>query len=102
MANGFSPLRPVILTADEQGEAQRFLRSLAPAGQEVVVRNEIAEDFKRCMIAWALIGRAERFAILQDWSAACTTAAKACSLYPCAIYFYDFATVLRKSGSADD
>lgn len=100
MEAGYSPLPTVVLTAEERDEAQRFIRSLAPDGQQLVVRDEIAEDFKRCMIAWSLIGSAERFVILRDWTSACTSAAKACSLYPCAIYFFDFASILRKAGKS--
>lgn len=98
----FKAIDPVILTDEERDECQRFLRSLVGEGQQLVVQAELAEEFKLAFMAMALMGRAERFSIVWDHERACTTAAKACGLYPSSINFYDFACVLRSAGKAGD
>jgi hypothetical protein len=92
----------VTLTPEERTEAERFLCLLASQGDDLRLPNTIADDFKHCMIAWSVIGRAECFAIQEDWPAAAAAAAKACAIFPHPIYFYDFACILRNAGKTAD
>jgi hypothetical protein len=97
------PIGPVELTDDEMQESQAMLRSLTQAeGGEYVIREDLADSFKRSIIAMCLMSRADRFIALSQTEAACQSAAKACAVFPVSICFYDFGCILMKAGKAGD
>ena len=95
----------VVLTADEEQECQRFITSVTKSDEgELYVRPDVADAFMRNLMAMAMMGRAERFAVLArsdpDYCPmVCEAAAKATALYPMAVYLYDFATFLEEFGA---
>jgi hypothetical protein len=103
-----APISPVELTEDEQRECQAMLRSLTQTDSgEYFVQEDVADSFKRSVIAFCLMGRAERFLIHSNsqrsyGEEACRTAAKACAIFPLSIYFYDFGCVLQQVGKQDE
>ena len=97
------PIGPVELTDDEMQECQAMIRSLTQAeGGQYVMREDVADSFKRSIIAMCLMGRAERFLALSKNEAACQSAAKACAVFPVSIYFYDFGCILKGAGKGAD
>lgn len=59
------PLSPVVLTDEEQQECQAMLQSFTDVeGGYYAIREELAESFKRSIIALCMMGRAERFLIM--------------------------------------
>ncbi len=102
-------LPDVTLTDEEQKEFQDHWRALFPPSTEGhwYMKQEHIEPFQRSQIAFCLIGRAERFALLansrSDYRAkACEAAAKACAVYPLSAYLYDFATILQQFGRTEE
>lgn len=95
-------LPAVELTEEESQECESMLRSLTRAdGGEYLIREEVADSFTRSIVALCLMGRAERFVLLAQSQPkfadeACSAGAKACSVFPISIYFYDFACVLKE------
>ena len=87
------PIGPVVLTDEEQHECETMLRSLTQAeGGEYVIRKDIADSFKRSIVALCMMGRAERFLIFSGSQPeykeqACLAASKACGVFPLSIYF---------------
>jgi hypothetical protein len=125
----WAPIYPVVLTNDERNECQAMLDSFARDGDQIaVMKQEHADSFRRSIIAFCLMGRAERTLILAGRGtlvrsdrgsvSPCLTladcgpcdpevaekaseaAAKACGIFPLSIYFYDFACVLQNIGRA--
>jgi hypothetical protein len=99
-----SLIGPVVLTDDEQQECQRTWTSLTQAeGGYYAIREDLADSFKRSIIASCMMGRAERFLILSNSQPeyrelACQAAAKACGIFPISINFYDFGHILYGVG----
>ena len=110
-----------VLTDEEQQECQGMWRSLTRTnGGSYAVKDGLADSLKRSVIALCMMGRAERFLIEAGCGSlrvpltagqdhrpecaerACQAAAKACSIFPLSIYFYDFACVLRQAGKQDE
>ena len=116
------PFEPVVLTDGERQECQTMLHTLTQVeGGYYAIREELADSFKRSIVALCMMGRAERFLIAaggglltgapptpgQRYRAeygerACQAAAKACGVFPLSIYFYDFACVLRQVGRPEE
>jgi hypothetical protein len=101
-------LPDVALTCDEQRECQEFMALILPPSNEghLYVRPDLADAFKRNLLAMAMMGRAERFAILarespEFRSKACEAAAKASAIYPLSIYVFDFARILDDCGERE-
>jgi hypothetical protein len=98
------PFGPVILTEDENRECQAMLDSLGHAeGGRYAIRGNLADSFRRSIIALCMMGRAERFLALSGSQPeckdeACQAAAKACAVFPLSIYFYDFGCILQRVG----
>ncbi len=97
----------VVLSTDERDEVQKFIAALVPQDQQLYVRPDVADAFKRNLTAMALMGRAERFATFaaSDPSyapLACEAAAKASAVYPLSIYVFDFARILETCGSLQE
>jgi hypothetical protein len=103
-----SLIGPVVLTDDEQQECQTMLKSLTQAeGGHYAIREDLADSFKRSIIAMSMMGRAERFLILSNSQPeyrelACQAAAKACGVFPISISFYDFGHVLYRVGKSGE
>lgn len=119
-------LPDVVLTDEEQHqECQEFIRSIVKSDDgEWVVKEEFADAMRRSMIAVCLMGRAERLLAeaggdqisslfhiphfgdgsLEPERAAqaCITAAKACSIFPLSIHFYDFGCLLLQVGKLSE
>ncbi len=119
-------LGPVVLSDEEADECQQMIRMITEEEDgEWVVKKEFAEEFQRGIIAFCLMGRADRFlseaggsavhitfhipyyspdATVQEDLAekACISAAKACAIYPIPIYFYDFGCILYQLGKNED
>jgi hypothetical protein len=99
-----SLIEPVFLTDDEQEECQTMLKSLTQAdGGYYAIREDLADSFRRSIIALCMMGRAERFLILCDSQPeykelACQAAAKACGVFPLSISFYDLGHILNRVG----
>ena len=96
-------LPSVELTDDERHECEAMIRSLTQAedGGHWMIRNDVADSFERSIVALCLIERAKRFLAMatsqQEFAEeACRAAAKAASVYPLSIYFYDFACILQQ------
>ena len=116
-----------MLSDEEQQECQETLRLFLAAGKaqedeegELVFKTEFAEKFQRSIIANSLMSRAERFLSMAGGSTlnatfripcisvtpvdqslaekACVAAAKACSIFPFSMYFYDFGCILQRIG----
>lgn len=111
------PIGPVILTEEEQEECQGFIDSIThdEEGKVACARKEHVEAIRRCLMAIALIGRADRLLILAGIHArqeqegeeeklemACSAAAKASAIYPLPIFLYDFACILERAGKNAD
>jgi hypothetical protein len=92
------------LTEEEHQECQAFLTSVIPQRKEGswYMPEELIEPFKRSMVAFCMIQRANRFAIVKQAREACQAASKACVIYPLSVYFYDFACVLETLGQDSD
>jgi len=118
----------VALTDEEHQECQETLHFFLSTWREeeddqegeFVIRKDFAETFQRSIIAYSLMGRAERFLCMAGGSAiqatlhipcicvtpidpvlaekACVTAAKACSAFPFSMHFYDFGCILQQVG----
>ena len=99
------PIGPVILTEEEQEECQGFIDSIThdEEGKVAYAPKEHVEDIRRGLMAFALIGRAERLLIFSRYEGdnkemACAAAAKAVAIYPLPIFLYDFACILQQAG----
>jgi hypothetical protein len=126
--NEVYPIGTIVLTEEEQQECEETLRLFIAAGKEqeggeegeIVVKKEFAETFQRSIIAYTLMQRAERFLCMAGGSAlnatlhvpcicvtpidpvlaekACVSGAKACSIFPFSMHFYDFGCILQQVG----
>ncbi len=100
----------ITLSEEELVECESCWRTLFPpdpSGGAWYMKEGFLEPLKRSVMAFALIGRAERFAILaykqpECRARACETAAKACAVYPLSAYFYDFAAILERVGHIEE
>jgi|ERR1700693_3078687 len=109
-AQEFIPFHPVVLSEEEQNECQRFWDSVTKVeGGSYCMKEDVADAFQRSMVAMCLMGRAERF--LARWESdhdgesreqACTTAAKACAIYPLSLNFFDFGCLLQGVGKNEE
>lgn len=97
-------LQSFTLTKEEEEECRTLFRSLFPEQPDGswFVKEDIADEFHRSWIAFALIGRAERLCAMGSAEEACRSAAKACAVYPLFIYFYDFACILDEVRKKDE
>jgi hypothetical protein len=97
-------LPTVTLTDEEHRECQAYLTSVIPQTDEGAwyMPAELIEPFKRNLTAVCMMGRAKRFAILRQQAEACQAAAKACSIYPMYLHFYDYACILESLGNDTD
>jgi hypothetical protein len=104
------PIGPVVLTEEEQDECQNFIESMTQGedGKVLCAPKEYSEAIRRCLMAIALIGRAERLLIFAGMEGenlkemACSAAAKAWAIYPLPILLYDFACILDRAGKNAD
>jgi hypothetical protein len=115
------PIGPVVLTNEERQECQTMLRSLTQVEEGAYyMREDLADSFRRSIVALCMIGRAERFLIQagcgplnvrlpvgtlchpEYGAKACEAAAKACGVFPLSIYFYDFGCVLQQVGKTEE
>ena len=104
----FVQIGEAILSDDEREECEQFLQSVLvrPDGKRFVVNEDLADDFKNCLIAMCLMSRAERLLLVSHppdaKEQACSSAAKAFATYSAPIYLYDFACVLQRAGKPDE
>jgi hypothetical protein len=118
-------LPDVVLTDEEHQECQEFIRSIVKRDDGAwFVKEEFADAMQRSMIAVCLMGRAGRLLAeaggdlisstfhiphFGDGSLdsdkaqqTCITAAKACSIFPLSIHFYDFGCLLLQVGKLSE
>ena len=105
----FEPIRTVQLTDEELSAAQAFVASLTPPGQQMVVKEEDAEEMRRALYAAAILGLADRRTtegkLNGDQGAVFrgqTAAVKAFALYPIAVNIYECARILACSAKAEE
>src|SRR6266566_3052006 len=93
---GMEKIPDVVLTPEEHQECLDFIKMITHSDEgEWYVRPDLAEAMRRHLMASAMMGRAERFAILAGTQAeyrekACEAAAKASAIYPTSVYVFDF------------
>ena len=90
----------VTLTDEEQRECDAYLKSAIPQTKDGAwyMPVEVADAFKRGLVAVCMMGRAQRFAMLRRFDEACEAASKACCIDPQCIHCYDFARILELAG----
>ena len=97
-------LSTVTLTDDEHRECEAYLKSIIPQteGGAWYMPAEAAEVLKRGMVAVCMMGRAERFATMRQFTEACEAASKACCIDPQCTNFYKFGRILEAAGKEAD
>src|SRR5579862_9661718 len=86
------PAQTVTFSDDEHRECETYLKSVIPQteGGAWYMPADAAEVFKRSLVAVCMMGRAERFAMLRQFTEACQAASKACAIDPQCTHFYGF------------
>jgi hypothetical protein len=98
------PAPTVTLTDDEHRECEAYLKSAVPQTEAGAwyMPADAAEVFKRGLIAVCMMGRAQRFAMLRQFTEACEAASKACCIDPQCTHFYEFGRILEAAGKEVD
>lgn len=105
----FDPLQNIVLTNEEQTAASAFIRDLASSGEALIAPEEIANEFKRALVALAILNLADALTTqgrvtgnCELVERGCASAVKAFALYPIAVNCYECARIVACSGQAEE